>query len=233
MKKGIISILAFIFIIFAAGPSMATLNLEDWAFFIDGDIYEAYGGDTMPATGSLDGSGLGTLSWSTNQTGLHTFIGFFDFEIDEDINTFFNEYGAASGTLDAGQSWEIDEPGWVFGDIYDHATDPFSYGGLDNSNNVPESAKDDVSFALGWDFFLNAGQSATIELILSQAAPLSGFYLEHNDSESSESVFYYGDLDIKGGGATPIPEPSTIFLLFGGIAVLYALGSKKGLSLRS
>jgi hypothetical protein len=44
----------------------------------------------------------------------------FDFDIDTSSDTTFNENGALVGTLAAGQSWEIDEPGYVFGDVYDN-----------------------------------------------------------------------------------------------------------------
>ena len=54
------------------------------------------------------------------------FISFVDIEIQQTRNTFFNEYAEYSGTIGQGysdpdpDSWEIDEPGFVFGDIYDH-----------------------------------------------------------------------------------------------------------------
>jgi len=63
-----------------------------------------------------------TLTYSfLNNTGASLsgvqFFSFLDAEIDEPINTFFNEFGGMSGTAGAGSvdsdpdSWEIDEPG--------------------------------------------------------------------------------------------------------------------------
>src|SRR5690606_5502539 len=51
-----------------------------------------------------------TNTGSESITGL-TFVSFLDVEIDEAINTFFNEYGEVEGVPAPGQGFEIDEPG--------------------------------------------------------------------------------------------------------------------------
>jgi len=207
-KLGIIILVAML-VGFLAAPAAATgIVLYDWAYYVDGDVYEYFLGDSMPTTGSL-ADGLGTLTWSTSTPGSHTFIAFFDHEIDEDINTYFNENGDTNGVLAAGQSWEIDEPGYVYGDIYDNVL----AGALDNTNAVPGSDPDDVSMAMGWDFSIVAGEEAFITLFLSDTAP-AGFYLQQIDPDSQANIFFSSTLDIRGVG---VPEPATMLLLGSGL----------------
>jgi len=166
-----------------SSASAGVIVLQEWAFNVNGVISDSLLGDPNPTSGALNAEGLGTLTWSINTPGAHKFISFFDHDIDIPINTWFNEYGVANGAPAAGQSWEIDEPGYVFGDIYTNLT----AGALDNSNGVPVNARDDVSMALGWDFLLNSGDTATITLILSRTAPASGFYLSQTDPDSLDN----------------------------------------------
>ncbi|MBI4849843.1 MAG: PEP-CTERM sorting domain-containing protein [Nitrospirae bacterium] len=223
MKKYLVMLIALVVIAFSASGAMAaTINLFDWAFNVDGATYEAANGDSMPTSGVLVG-GLGTLTWSTSTAASHSIIAFFDHEIDEELNTFYNEYGDTTGTPAAGQSWEIDEPGYVFGDIYNNVL----AGSLDNFNGVPSSLPDDVSMALGWDFSLLSGETAAIEFILSDTAPLSGFYLAHIDPNSQAAIYFSSNLDIRGGGPTPVPEPGTLILLGSGMAGLLFFGKKR------
>jgi len=229
MKKSAITLFTLLFLVFGVSGASATPSLLDWAFYVDGSTYEYLGGfgDSMSdaGVGGTLTDGLGTLSWTTSAAGSHTFISFFDHEIDEPINTFFNEYGESNGTPAIDQSWEIDEPGYVFGDIYWNVLG----GALDNSNAVPAAAPDDVSMALGWDFSLAVDETATISLILRDMAPLSGFYLSHIDPESLETIYFSSGLDIRGGpgpGPAPIPEPGTILLVCTGLAGLFGLKTK-------
>ena len=221
MKKLSIVFLSILFLAFGASGALATSVLYDWAFNVDGTIYEDSSGDTMPTTGSLDTEGLGTLTWFTDAEGDHNFIAFFDHEIDEAINTYFNEYGDAINTP-ATQSWEIDEPGYVSGDIYNNVL----AGALDNTNSVPSGSEDDVSWAMGWDFTLAADETATISLILSDRAPGSGFYLEQIDPDSNETIYFSSSLVIQPTGA-PVPEPSTMLLLGSGLIGILGYGRKK------
>ncbi|MCK7498452.1 MAG: PEP-CTERM sorting domain-containing protein [Comamonadaceae bacterium] len=113
-----------------------------------------------------------------------------------------------------GFRWEIDEPGFVFGDIYDN----FLAGALDGLNGVPAGSPDDVSFALGRAFTLAADETATLNFRTSLVAPIGVPYLIHTDPDSDVSVYFSSDLTIRGGGEPPIPEPGTLTLLGLGLA---------------
>lgn len=209
--------------LFSLGAYGAEIRLNDWAFNINGTISEYYSGDAMPGNGYIDPvTGLGSLSFSLFGAGNHSFVSFLDLEFDAAHNTFFNEFGEAHGTAGAGQSWQIDEPGLVFGSIYDNLLS----GSLNNQNSVPDSAPDDVSLALGWNFALAEGETALISLIISEFAPESGFYLSHTDPEMGgsfdqrQTVYFWSALEITGGAVT-VTESSTAALLVLGLGGLW------------
>jgi hypothetical protein len=132
--------------------------------------------------------------------GPHSAYLFLDHELSESVNTFFNEVGSVSAmSPPSGLSWEIDEPGFVFGDIYDN----FFLGTLDNS--VGTLLPDDVSMAMGWDFVLGAGETGLVEFMLGTAAP-EGFHLRHHDPDSGESVYFWSQLSIR---SDPIGIPDS------------------------
>ncbi len=229
MKKYKVAVLAAMLVgLSVSVSSAATINLVDWNFYVDGTTYEAFFGDSMPTGGALDGSGLGTLTWSTNVVGSHTFIAMFDHEIDEAVNTFYNEYGDTGGTPQAGQSWEIDGP--EYGDILGNVLG----GALDNTNGVPAGSEEDVSMAMGWDFTLGAGQTAMITLTLSELMP-SGFYLAQTDPESLNvaggpapyHTIYFSSKMTTMGGNPVVPEPATMFLVGTGLAGLLGYNRRK------
>ena len=217
-------VLAILFTVFGVSGASADIVLFDCAFFVDGTTYEKTLGDSMPTSGSLDASGLGTLTWTTSTAGPHNFIAFFDHELSEAVNTFFNEYGSPGGPPPgAGISWEIDEPGYVFGNIYGHVL----AGALDGLNAVPSGSPEDVSMAWGWNFNLAAGETATITLALADTAPASGSYLRQTDPDSQEYVYFSGALRTEGGGGPVIPEPATMMLFGSGLVGLAGLGRRK------
>ncbi len=252
-KKGrlysIVLILAFF--TFGVLPAQAvTVGLFDWAFNVDGTVYESSFDELsdisgLDESGFTESTGLGTLKWISDVAGDledHSFIAFFDHEIDENINTYFNEYGTVhnKSVLPVGQSWEIDEPGYKFGDIYQNTTgwDGVDYSspiGLDNYNNVDSSWPDDVSMAMGWDFGLGEGEYATISLVVSDDIsdmPTSGFYLSQTDPDSEYSIYFSTALEITGNSPAPgpgpsIPEPSTLFLMGLGLAGLFGVQRRR------
>jgi hypothetical protein len=168
-----------------------------------------------------------TVSFPLGSAGSH-FVGVYvDYEIDELINTFYNEYGAVTvASPPDGLSWEIDEPGFVYGDIDDNfmAAPPT----LDNMNGVPMDAPDDVAMALGWDFLLGADETATIVFHLTTKQPAPGsFYLAQIDPDSQATLYMYTEFNPSGGPGV-IPEPGTWVLLLTGLTLTGAISIRRG-----
>ncbi len=219
MRKSLLKLAVLCVLALApAKPGHATVVLFDWGFNVDGTNYW----DISPsdndglAPGSLTalidtsgfdfGTGLGDLTLTISGFGAHSMGLFLDHEIDEGINTFFNEFGATGGGgTAAGQSWEIDEPGFIFGDIFDN----FLAGTLDNSNGVPMGLEDDVAMALGWGFTLGSSETAILDFFVSFTNNAPGFFLQHPDPSSNDSIYFWTDLRIS----TTVPEPGTLALL--------------------
>ncbi|MBV1882027.1 MAG: hypothetical protein KUG82_10355 [Pseudomonadales bacterium] len=168
----------------------------------------------------FDANGFGTATWTiSNNSGMDLnnvqYFGFLDAEIDSYLNTYFNEYGDVGDlVLGAGSedvladSWEIDEPGFVFGDIFDN----LSVGGLDNSNGVSVDAPDDVSLALGFDLgSLLDGESFGVSFEISE---INNGGLGHFDMDSADG-FYFNGFVVE--PAISVMEPGSLALLFMGI----------------
>ncbi|MGR9052539.1 MAG: hypothetical protein ACU84J_07815 [Gammaproteobacteria bacterium] len=192
-------------------PANAAPILDWWGININGAVYETFAGDVLPGEVDVNGfddfTGLGTVSNHFNSPGAYNISIFFDHEVDETTNTFFNETGTVTGTPVVGQSWEIDEPGFNSGDIYDN----FRSNQLDNQIGVSiygnTAFPDDVSVALGWEFQLLVGQSADLDFLVSLIQPASGFYLTQTDSDSNQSIYFNSSLRISETTAAPVPEP--------------------------
>lgn len=219
--------------VLCAADLHADIGLFEYGFNLDGTVSNITLGDPLPA-GVNDSAfnaatGLGSISYSVNTPGSHYFGLFVDHEIDELINTFFNEYGVVTGAATsagpfATLTWEIDEPGYVFGDIYSN----FTSGNLDNSNGVPDTAPDDVSMALAWGFTLGPMESASIVMHVSPTAPAGGFYLAQRDPDSDASIYFSSSLTVRGDASVP-DGGSTAGLLFGvlgGLAGLRLIGRR-------
>lgn len=220
MKAKINWLLTSLVIFFAMPASVnAAIAVVDYGFNVDGAVAVPTLGDPLPAAVDIsafdDSTGLGTIEVIVSGAGAHSFDAFFDHEIDEPDNSFFNEVGSSLGTTAAGQSWEIDEPGFVDGDIFRN----FENSALDNAIGVSvfgdTTFPDDVSMSMGWDFTLALGETVTIMMALGTVAP-TGFFLQHSDPDSNKSIFLSSTLDIS-PSIPPIPLPGAIWLFGAGL----------------
>ena len=192
----------------------ATISLAEYGFNLDGTVYLAT--DPLPPMFNVSlfdfSTGLGSLTISLGP-GSHSFIAYFDHDIDEAVNTFFNEFGVVNGVPPSGASYEIDEPGFTFGDVYNN----MKAGHLDNANNVPSTAPDDVAMALGWTATVGAGETWNITMQVAGLAPASGFYLQQTDPASEASIYFSSTSSI---GASGVPEPAAALLAGAGLLVI-------------
>ncbi len=244
MRKITGTIFGLVLMVFlASGASAATIGLFEWAININSAIMDRAVVDGTPfdpippevdVTSFDELSGLGSIIVTlTNMEASPTdnFVAaFFDHEIDESINTFFNENGETGGVAAAGQSWEIDEPGYAFGDIFDN----FLASTLDNINAINTtnySFGEDVSMAMGWNFVLGVGETAVLTFNLTITEP-TGFFLRHFDPESiAGDVFNPPDPDanVYLSSSLRIPEPftTTMLLLAGGYIGLLGFNRRR------
>jgi hypothetical protein len=214
-----------VLILFGPPARADSIDLFQWIFNVDGTLYDStgvLGSSLLPSrfnqTPAASGA-QGSLTIMLTGAGTHHFAGFYDYELDQTVNGFSNEFGAAFNLAAqlSGMTWEIDEPGFVFGDIYDHIQS--GAASLDNNNGVPLGFPDDPSVALGWQFQLSAGEFALITILVSDSAPASGFYLQQVDPDTGTSLYYSSSLEIGPAVETPVAEPSSLVLLITGFGI--------------
>ena len=153
--------------------------------------------------------------------------------VDADINVATDGYwdeaadviGVAGTGIPNPNMWEIDEPGYVFGDIYGNALD----GALDNTNALA-GITEDVSMALGFGVGdLAQGMWASMDILLSDSGAYMGsLALQQWDPDSQ------GNMLTMSGRAAIIPAPSALLLGLIGLSssgltgVLRSGGRRKG-----
>lgn len=211
--------------LFFNSPDLGAVSLVDSPLYGTSDFGS---GLDLTFTDALDAEGYGTFSWSLVNNSGATFsnsslFAFFDAEIDQATNTFFNENGALVSVSGTGAAdnlpdfWEIDEPEYVFGDIYTNLLN----GSLDNSNNVPAGLEDDVSLALG--FILGSFNPGDIlEAVFTVSADNIGG-LSHTDPDSGITYFFNGVVNLIPFNDDPVsvPEPSTLVLFLSFISCMF------------
>jgi hypothetical protein len=210
----------------AAGTAGKQLRLAETRVVIFSDTQQPADLDDKATLyfSNLDSENYGSYSWAyVNNTGAALTnvkaLALLDADIDVALNGYANEYAvfisqalppsAPSGST-AASSWEIDEPGYVFGNIYQHLYN----GTLDNTNAVPQSAPDDVSMALGFTVGqLNPGDKVTITLYVSKSN-IGG--LKQTDPNSPLDIYYNGAAQVSQSGPI-IPAPSSLILVISGM----------------
>ncbi|MCU7925509.1 MAG: hypothetical protein KZQ97_03595 [Candidatus Thiodiazotropha sp. (ex Dulcina madagascariensis)] len=218
-KAAVIDIKQYSGFLYSDTLGASSLEYTDIGYFQD-DFSAA--GLSVSFQDNLDTENLGTVTWSfTNETGglleNSWFFVFLDMEIIQTLNHFNNEFGRVASVTGLGagdnlaDSWEIDEPGYLFGDIYYNLLD----GYLDNSNAVPAGLEDDVSLALGFDLGdLVNGASATGIFELSRL-DIGG--LVHADPDSLDTLYFNGTVDV----VSSVPEPTMPLLLAAPLLFLF------------
>lgn len=154
---------------------------------------DPYGYDVPNAVGSIE------FTFNPGMAGLYTVDSFFDVEIDEWGDHFYNESGALIGT-------PISSP----------SSNQFGYY-LDDFG--------DIAVVMGWDMNLVTDESyAIISYFLSDNAPESDFYITHTDDDTGETLYFSSTIEIV-NASVPVPEPSPIMLLSCGFIGLFTLRS--------
>jgi hypothetical protein len=228
----------------AAGGRAGTIQFSDVRAYVHegGGLAGTLDSSSAGYFETLDGDGFGSFGWVYANTGAVPltdlkFIVFLDADIDRDDNTFFNEYGefvsldlppgAPVGSI-AASDWEIDEPGFLFGDILSNAFAGF----LDNSNAIDSALPDDVSLALLFQVgALDPGLAATITL---QISPTNINGLRQLDPDSDLSFYFNGFAAVDEAPPTggEIPEPGTWSLIAGGLGVAAWLRRRRSMQPR-
>lgn len=239
MTRFFILLILFVATYWNAAAATLTLTSQEIYFYIDQNAAEYYSASSPEFFSNLDGDNFGDYGWViANNSGaawanLSIFL-FLDAEWDLETNLVSNEYGEFLGLgLPVGapigavapDGWEIDEPGYVFGDIYDNVS---TFATVDGFNAVPSSAPDDVSIAYRWTLpALAAGESLRLT-VLHESAATTG--IGHFDPDSNGAVYVNGYVQLV--AAPPIgnevPEPGTTVALGTGLAVIGYLLRKKG-----
>lgn len=214
MKKFILG-LSLVCLVFAVPLASADVKsdttLATWGFNFNGTVQTGNNPDVPGAppagwganySGFDFNAGFGTINFTfSGGPGTYFIVGFLDHDIGPfplDSNT-----GFPNGTPGTGESWQIGPPGYPGdgGDTYFM----FAANTLKNLSEIDPGEYADVSAALGTYFTVAAGQSAHINLSVSDTAPTSGFYLSEFDAVTGDQLYISGNLNVT-SSAIPNPE---------------------------
>jgi hypothetical protein len=208
-------------------------SLNDWCFYVNslninhscnnGSGIDNFAPPVSPGTFDfqhLTDNNLGTAV-VTLPPGTYNVFAIFNYDID--AGGKLNEYATAVGSLAIGQVYSVDaehdSTGGTPGNLYGQ----FASGTLDNTNHL-SSGNEDVSASIGFtNVTVPDGSTGTIQFVVGNTPPTSGFYIEQQDNAGGPPIFISENIQIDGGlGAQLVttPEPGTISLMVGGIALM-------------
>jgi len=248
-----LSVFAFTTMLFAGvvGRAAAGPVLQEVALNVDGTVYTSLAGVPSLSTAGFDAAtGLGTLvlTFAPGIAGSYGVDAFFNHDLE---TPFFDEFGAAAGAPAAGQTWQIDEPGYGAdfnrtGTIYSNllslsfddtnyvpgaSSNLFNDCGANGGGAVDASCNNDVALGMGYAFALAANEQAVITWTVSDTTPASGFYLwQVAPRDPLLSIFLSGSLSISSTEVPPpaVPEPSTLILTGTALLGLSRARARKG-----
>ena len=247
-----LTVFVFTTVLFAGvvGRAAATPVLQEVALNVDGAVYTALSGVPSLSTAGFDAAtGLGTLvlTFTPGVAGSYGLAVFFNHDLDA---PFFDEFGAAVGAPGAGQTWQIDEPGYGTdfnrtGTIYSNllslsfddtnyvpgtSSNLFNDCGANGGGAVDASCNNDVALGMGYAFALAANEQAVITWTVSDTTPASGFYLwQVAPRDPVQSIFLTSALSIRSTEApAAVPEPGTLILTGTALLGLARARARKG-----